>query len=488
LNSLEIHSDAQPNLASDLLEKLNPEGEMRKSFLSIFAVVFFVASLSASARAETFYAYLTGAQEVPAVATTATGYARVVINESTGSLTFTVVFTGLSSTQTASHIHAPGALGATAGVAINFGAVGGTAGTITGTTTVTPTQLSQIRQHLGYVNVHSTNFAGGEIRGQLGIKRPVDFDGDGRQDYSVLRFPDIAPPGVAPMTWWNLNSTAGPQNVVPSFAADANTDFPAPGDYDGDGKDDYSIFRAGPSAGAQSAFWIMRSSDSTVQYYAWGLFGDAPVARDYDGDGITDVAVFRKGSIATAPTFWFIRNSSTGGARVDIFGLTGNGTTSFDNPIPGDYDGDGKFDLAVYRFGQAPANNYIVKRSSDGIITFQQFGNFNSDYILPGDYDGDGKYDMAVARTGGTPTSPMVWWITNSSTNTVRVQQWGITSDLPVQGDYDGDARTDIAVYRRGATTTANSTFWVFRSFDNTAQNTVWGLQPDFPVASFDAR
>src|SRR5215218_6270472 len=255
---------------------------MKKSFLFIFAVGFFVVSFSASANAETFYAYLTGAQEVPAVATAATGYARVVVNESAGTLTFTVVFNNLSSNQTASHIHAPATLGVIGVVAIDFGTVGGTSGTITGTRSITPTQLSQIRQHLGYVNVHSVNNSGGEIRGQLGIKRPVDFDGDGRQDYSILRFPNIAPPGVAAMTWWNLNSTAGPQNVVPSYPADANTDFPAPGDYDGDGKDDYAVFRQGATTGAQSAFWIMKSSDSTVLYYAWGVRGSTTGANPSD--------------------------------------------------------------------------------------------------------------------------------------------------------------------------------------------------------------
>jgi hypothetical protein len=462
------------------------EGKMKGKLRNILGIAVFVLMFSVVSNAETFTAYLSGAQEVPAVPTTATGYARVKINETTGQLTFTVVFNGLTSAQTLSHIHAPAAIGQNTGVAINFGTVGGTSGTISGTTTVTPTQLAQIRQHLGYVNVHSSNFPGGEIRGQLGVLRPADYDGDGRTDFSVLRFPNVAPPGVASITWWNLDSTSGTQ--VATNWGDANTDFPAPGDYDGDAVADIAIYRAGANVGDQSAYWIIQSSNNAVRYFAWGLNGDQTVQRDYDGDGITDVAVFRPGAAATAQTTWYIRESSTGNARVVGFGLTGNGSTSFDTPIPGDYDGDGKFDIAVYRFGLAPANNFIIQRSSDSVITYQQFGNFNTDYIVPGDYDGDGKYDLAVARTGATGTSPMVWWILQSSTGTTRTTTFGITSDFPAQGDYDGDARTDLAVVRSGATATSPLTYWILRSFDNTSQVTTWGISSDFSVNTFDAR
>jgi hypothetical protein len=210
--------------------------------------------------------------------------------------------------------------------------------------------------------------------------------------------------------------------------------------------------------------------------------------RDYDGDGITDVAVFRDGATAASQNTWYIRESSTGNARVENFGRTGDGVSSFDNPVPGDYDGDGKFDIAVYRFGQSPTNTYIIKRSSDGVITYQNFGNFNTDWILPGDYDGDGKYDLAVARTSTTPSVPMVWWILQSSTGTTRTQTFGLSSDRPAQGDYDGDARTDLAIYRPGATAGASSTYWIYRSFDNTSQTTIWGTGADFSVNTFDAR
>lgn len=458
---------------------------MRINLRHLLGIAVFVLMFSAISRAEIFTAYLTGAQEVPAVSTTATGYARIIVNESTGQLTYTVVFNNLSSAQTASHIHAPAAIGATVGVAINFGAVGGTSGTISGQTTITPTQLSQLRQHLGYVNVHSANFPNGEIRGQLGVQRPVDYDGDGRTDMSILRFPNIAPPGVATITWWNRNSTGGTQILD---WGNANTDFPAPGDYDGDGVADIAIYRSGPTTGSQNDYWILRSATNTARHFAWGLNGDQTVQRDYDGDGITDVAVFRRGATANDQTTWYIRESTTGNARVIAFGLTGNGTTSFDTPVPGDYDGDGKFDIAVYRFGITPLNNFIILQSSDNVIRWQQWGNFNSDYIVPGDYDGDGKYDLAAARTGATASSPLVWWILQSSTGTSRTQTFGISSDVPTQGDYDGDARTDIAVYRGGATSSAQSFFWVYNSFTQTASVTPWGLGSDFATNTFDAR
>ena len=101
---------------------------MNKRFSSLMIVAVFVFIFAANANAENFFAYLEGRQENPGVATSATGYARVFLNESTMMISYRVVYNNLSSNQTAGHIHtAP--LGVAGGVTIGFSTVpGGTSG------------------------------------------------------------------------------------------------------------------------------------------------------------------------------------------------------------------------------------------------------------------------------------------------------------------------------------------------------------------------
>ncbi|HEY6229846.1 MAG TPA: PQQ-dependent sugar dehydrogenase [Pyrinomonadaceae bacterium] len=111
----------------------------------------------------TFYANLNGAQQVPPTNSTATGTATVVLSPDETSATVSLNFAGLSSTQTAAHIHSPAAVGQNAGVL--FGLPEGQLSDVK----INPTaaQVQDLKNGLWYINVHSNNFPNGEIRGQF---------------------------------------------------------------------------------------------------------------------------------------------------------------------------------------------------------------------------------------------------------------------------------------------------------------------------------
>nr|MBA2737483.1 VCBS repeat-containing protein [Pyrinomonadaceae bacterium] len=91
----------------------------------------------------------------------------------------------------------------------------------------------------------------------------------------------------------------------------------------------------------------------------WGAAGDFPVPADYDGDFRADVAVFRPSTGQ-----WFRINSSSISFEVSTWGADG------DKPAAADYDGDGKADIAVFR----PSSGiWYLLRSTQG-FTAQTFG------------------------------------------------------------------------------------------------------------------
>jgi hypothetical protein len=117
---------------------------------------------------ETYTAQLSGANESPAVTTTATGTATFTVTGNNIAYTVTITNWPAGRTVTGAHIHfAPVAPATTGGVMLGWptGAITTTGGS--GTIAISDTQLATVRAGGTYFNVHSSVNGGGEIRGNL---------------------------------------------------------------------------------------------------------------------------------------------------------------------------------------------------------------------------------------------------------------------------------------------------------------------------------
>jgi len=230
-------------------------------------------------------------------------------------------------------------------------------------------------------------------------------------------------------------------------------------DFDGDGRSDYATFR--PSTGQWSIRYSRTGSTTVV---SWGMQGDIPVPANMSGDARAELVVYRPSNGT-----WYIRNWD-GTSRSVQWGVLG------DHPVPVDWNGDGIAELTVYRppavGGTQYGTWYIL--ASDGLTyTWVSWGEFG-DCPLVGDFDGDRRADLAMFR--GTTG---MWYIYFGKGATGSYQ-WGAWGDIPLPTRSNG--KHLLTIYRPG-----NNTFYWKDAVTGGNSSLTWGEPGDIPrVADTD--
>ena len=180
---------------------------------------------------------------------------------------------------------------------------------------------------------------------------------------------------------------------------------------------------------------MMRPYEVLSTTISFGLPGDNPLAGDWDGNGLATIGVYRPSDLT-----FNLRNSNTndiGAVPAFVYGIPG------DIPVAGNWDGLGVDTIGVYR----PSNQRFYLRNSNttGVAdVVAQYGIFG-DIPVAGDWDGNGTTTIGVYRP-----SNQRFYLRNSNTTGVAdaVAQYGIPGDIPIAGDWDGNGTTTIGVYR----------------------------------------
>ncbi|HYW43991.1 MAG TPA: VCBS repeat-containing protein [Bryobacteraceae bacterium] len=250
-----------------------------------------------------------------------------------------------------------------------------------------------------------------------------DFNGDGKPDViaGIAGFPNSNTAGLINVLLGNGDGTLRPAIVTNLPSGSPVGQYPtqlfALGDFNRDGKLDVAVAAYGSApdgSGAGNVILLIGKGDGTFQAPVMlampgGLHPVAVAAADLNGDGILDLAVelvdrdFSRNP-ETLAIFLGQANGTFGAARTFALQSQAGGGGAI---AIGDFNRDGKPDIAVSSDYAGPVNFLIDILLGDGAGGFQEVSTLPTTFLYPpapmvmADLNGDGKPDLVLGGPEG---------------------------------------------------------------------------------------
>lgn len=311
----------------------------------------------------------------------------------------------------------------------------------------------------------------------------ADFDGDKRHDLAFFyeygeeaaRIHLLTSDGVAfdysgPEGWWRVDQGFRLRDVVHALA----------GDFDGDGRTDLAALVDEHDCAARLDVFLAKDGHFAEPEAGGWWASPAYCARrtpfaasgDFDGDGLADIA--------------FVYRINIGETRIDV--LRSDGTRFVAAPegwwqsegywpgrvaqvLPGDFDGDGRTDLAaLYDYADCQSRVHVFLSTGrdfqysgpEAWWRSYAFCAAGVRHAASGDFDGDGLADDLAFLQEESAQSSRIYVLRSDCQRFVEGEDFSWweeeadeEADVPagevralLRGDFDGDGLTDLAALR----------------------------------------